>query len=157
MAPKISMKTRKPVNMLTPRDMEGCLVWEYALDEEDVPGQDETWVKPTDRTTITKGLYSQIVAADFLTNSGIRAVGFMIVTTAQKVIEIRPGVILLGKQYCPIESSEDKTVQREPWYIKRRQDFCAAFDLPDSKVFPIQFTLRVLIQKEKTYRTGTIP
>jgi hypothetical protein len=38
--------TRKPVNELTPSDLVAFPVWEYANDEEELPGRDETWVRP---------------------------------------------------------------------------------------------------------------
>jgi hypothetical protein len=41
-----SLDTRKPVHMLTVADLEAFPVWEFASDEEDVEGMDETWVKP---------------------------------------------------------------------------------------------------------------
>jgi hypothetical protein len=39
-------KIRKPVDELTPEDLQRCPVWEFALDEEGEPGQDETTVRP---------------------------------------------------------------------------------------------------------------
>ena len=38
--------TRKPVDDLTPRDFSAFPVWEYANDEEGIPGRDETWMRP---------------------------------------------------------------------------------------------------------------
>jgi hypothetical protein len=41
-------RIRKPVNELTPDDLERFPVWEYALDEEGDEGQDETTVRPVE-------------------------------------------------------------------------------------------------------------
>ncbi len=35
----ITLKTRMPIGMLTLEDLDAFPVWEYASDEEDVPGQ----------------------------------------------------------------------------------------------------------------------
>jgi hypothetical protein len=37
---------RKPVNELSGKDLDQCPVWEFAADEEDIEGQDETTVRP---------------------------------------------------------------------------------------------------------------
>lgn len=42
----INSKIRKPVNELTPEDLQRFPVWEFALDEEGEQGQDETTVRP---------------------------------------------------------------------------------------------------------------
>ncbi len=38
--------TRKPVHAITPADAAAFPIWEYATDEESLPGRDETWVRP---------------------------------------------------------------------------------------------------------------
>jgi hypothetical protein len=37
---------RKSVSEISRRDLDGCPVWEFASDEEDIEGQDETTVRP---------------------------------------------------------------------------------------------------------------
>lgn len=39
-------RTRKPVDAITPADAADFPVWEYANDEEGLPGRDETWMRP---------------------------------------------------------------------------------------------------------------
>lgn len=39
-------ETRKPIDGLTLADLEAFPIWEFAIDEEGVEGQDETWVRP---------------------------------------------------------------------------------------------------------------
>jgi hypothetical protein len=36
----------KPIDLLTPADIEQHPIWEFAIDEEGIEGQDETWVRP---------------------------------------------------------------------------------------------------------------
>lgn len=58
-----TIATRKPVTDLTADDLETFPVWEFAMDEENIPGRDETWVRPIDTATIPEGLSSISVAA----------------------------------------------------------------------------------------------
>jgi hypothetical protein len=47
-----TIATRKPVDELTASDLEAFPVWEFAMDEEGVEEQDETWVKPGQRRDV---------------------------------------------------------------------------------------------------------
>lgn len=67
---QVTLKTRKPVNKLTPEDLVTFPIWEFASDEEGVEGQDETWVRPVRRSQVPLEAYSQLVAAD-LTTAGV--------------------------------------------------------------------------------------
>ncbi len=49
------MRSRKQVYELTSEDLEKCLVWEFASDEEGVEGQDEATVRPRPDLSATKG------------------------------------------------------------------------------------------------------
>jgi len=44
--------------------LENCIkypIWEFALDEEDVPGQDETWQRPIISSDVTEDMYNPII------------------------------------------------------------------------------------------------
>jgi hypothetical protein len=43
---EVAMQTRKQENALTISDLNQFPIWEYALDEEDVPGQNEKTIRP---------------------------------------------------------------------------------------------------------------
>jgi hypothetical protein len=70
-----TLHTRKPIRQLTEANIGVFTVWEYALDEEEVPGQDETWVKPVDGGHIPVRLGHFFVAADLTTSGGRYLVG----------------------------------------------------------------------------------
>jgi hypothetical protein len=92
----VALSTRKPITKLTVGDLRAFAMWEYAIDEE---LQDETWVRPLGGSSVRKGSYSQIVAADFATRSGRRLQGFMIVSTAGGKVEVSAGAIVGNVRY----------------------------------------------------------
>lgn len=51
-----TLKTRKPIDTLDAADLAKFPIWELASDEEDVPGRDETWVRPVDASFVRMGL-----------------------------------------------------------------------------------------------------
>ena len=101
-----TLKTRKPVDKLTAGDLVAFPIWEFASDEEDVEGQDETWVRPVGRKQVPAGAYSQLVASDFTTACGVKLQGFMTVTTANE-IEISAGAIVGDGFYCVLPGMSD--------------------------------------------------
>ena len=71
-------KIRKPVNALTPGDLLASPVWEFALDEEGEPNQDETTVRPyllIGSLNPSAGMF--IVAADFWLADGTKMLGYL--------------------------------------------------------------------------------
>ena len=155
MAPTIL--TRKPVNKLTPQDLETFHIWEYATDEEHVAGRDETWVRPVENKAIPRGAYSQIVAADFTTAAGCKLRGFMTVTTAQKKAEIRPGAVIAGEYFVlPVVSRQVATRKDYAWSLKAREALVEGLASKELEVFPIHYRLTVLITGEKLVREGRI-
>jgi hypothetical protein len=68
-------KIRKQVYELTPSDLEEYPIWEFALDEEGVEGQDEATVRPLpDRKRAFNG---DVARATFVTADGIRFTGYV--------------------------------------------------------------------------------
>ena len=58
-----TLRTRRPVDQLTVKDLEAFPVWEYALDEEGTEGMDETWVRPIDTQVVPADSFCLMVAA----------------------------------------------------------------------------------------------
>ncbi|MDM0037488.1 hypothetical protein QTH89_13770 [Variovorax sp. J22G21] len=58
-----TIATRKPVDELSASDLEAFPVWEFAMDEEQVDEQDETWVKPVPAAEVPADGSSLSVAA----------------------------------------------------------------------------------------------
>ncbi len=144
---RITVKTRKPVNHLRPADFSLFPIWEYALDEEGVDGQDETWVRPLDAKTIRMGLWSLSAVAKFELPIGIKIPGFMGVTTA-KVVDIEGAVLLPRRKYVCIHTNKNNS--------KSRRAAADALGLHVKAVFPMIFTLGILIGRESTPRQGII-
>lgn len=143
-----SLKTRKPIDRLTPEDLAAFPVWEFTLDEEeDDDEQDETWVRPHAAKIVGAGLYSLSVAADFTASSGQVFTGFVDVTTAGQ-FESGHGVLLQGSGHVFIPATG------HPRAAKERKAAAAALGMTESQVFPLSFTLRVLLQGEAAPRRG---
>ena len=153
----VTLKTRKPVDELTVEDLHTFPVWEFATDEEGVEGRDETWVRPVKGKEVPRDAYSQLVATDFTTASGVKWEGFMIVTTAD-AIEVSPGSLVGEACYLVLPSMADERARREglDWPIEARQDLLKVLGKPAVAVFPISYTLRARIRGEKQLRSGVV-
>jgi hypothetical protein len=72
------MKIRKPINELTLHDISKFPIWEYALDEESVEGQDETTVRPyriSKALDPSQGMF--VVRASFTLSDGSKMLGYL--------------------------------------------------------------------------------
>jgi hypothetical protein len=152
-----TLKSRKPVNELTVADLAAFPIWEFATDEEDIEGRDETWVRPVKTNEVPRDAYSQLVATDFTTVSGVMWQGFMTVTTTD-AIEVTPGSLVGEGCYLVLPSMADERARREglDWPIEARQDLLRVLGRPARAVFPISYTLRVRIRGEKQLRSGVV-
>jgi hypothetical protein len=151
-----TLKTRKPVVKLTAGDFRAFPVWEFAIDEEGIGKQDETWVRPINSAAIRKGAYSQLVASDFATHSGRNLQGFMVVSTADGKIEISAGGIVgrMGLRVLPALSRKLAVRRKTPWDIEVRDRLLLALRQTEEEVFPLRYSLRVPIRGEKEPRKG---
>jgi hypothetical protein len=155
---RATLNTRKPVHKLLIRDFRSFPIWEYAIDEENEPGRDETWVRPVRSKFVPKGVYSQLVSARFTTASGKRLNGFMTVNTAGGRVEVLSGVVLGQLRFRPIPmvSRALAVKRRQKWAIQTRDELVAAIGQSEPTVLPLKYSLLVLIHGEKSYRQGRI-
>jgi hypothetical protein len=137
----VSPNTRKPVTDLTPADLKTYPVWEFAIDEETLPGRDETWVRPIDTRSVPVGMYSMPVATEFRTQCGRTFPGFSIVTTARGNVEIDPAIILAEGSYLLIDDPDDLLLRT---------------GLTETEFYPATFELRVPIDGEPELRGGRL-
>ena len=158
MGKQATIKIRKPVAKLTASDLKTFSVWEYAIDEEGVQGQDETWVRPVNCVRIRKGLFSQIVACDFMTARGRKLQGFMVVSTAEDKVEILPGVIVgrIGYRTIPSVSRKLAIARKYDWSLRERDKLLTSLRSQECEVFPLTYALRIPIGRENASRSGTI-
>jgi hypothetical protein len=71
-------KIRKQIHKLTPDDLSASPVWEYALDEEGDPDQDETTVRPYSFSgALDPSVGNIIVAARFWLADGTQLPGYL--------------------------------------------------------------------------------
>jgi hypothetical protein len=140
-----SLRTRKPVDALTPDDLAAFPIWEFAIDEEDEPDRDETWVRPVKAARVPRGRASLSVAADVETASGLRCDGFVGISTIEAV-EIDALVLLVGGKYLFLSARHPET----------RTELCAALGVRESEAFPLRYRLRILIRGERALREGVV-
>lgn len=134
-----------PIDRLSASDLIAFPVWEFAIDEEEVEGRDETWVRPVDAKVLRAGLRSLSVAAEFRTHAGVAIPGFIGVTTARG-IEIDNGVLLPEGRYVFVDVTS----------VASRKATAKALGMSVKNLFPLAYTLRVRIGGEKTFRAGLI-
>jgi len=152
-----TLKTRKPVNELSVEDLLAFPIWEFATDEEDVQGQDETWVRPVRHNQVPREAYSQLVATDFTTAGGMRLQGFMTVSTAEGT-EVTAGAVVGEGAYHVLPSMSEERAQKEglSWAVQSRKKLVEALHGSAGCVFPMAYRLRVAIRGEKTARSGVV-
>ena len=87
-------RIRKQVGELKPADLARFSIWEFALDEEGEPGQDEETVKPRpDLETVDpeEGLF--IVRAELVAGDGTRFDGYVTAAEEDHVGSIQPTIV----------------------------------------------------------------
>ena len=70
-------RVRKPIDKLTTADLERHPVWEYAVDEEGLPGQDETTVRPAARRLPLDVEPGKIIRATARLADGTELIGYI--------------------------------------------------------------------------------
>ena len=130
-------------------------IWEYATDEEDVEGQDESWVRPVAATKIPAKAYSQIAATSFRTRGGQQYSGFMIVSPAAStpaLLDHSGGALFSGRDQCFLVDLNGPALS----FIKRDclKDIKSALRMDPAEIFPLTFELLVLISGEEQLRRG---
>ena len=142
----ITLASRKPVNQLKLDDLEAFPIWEYAIDEEGVRGQDETWVRPVGSTFVPKRLGCFFVAAQFWTNDDQDLFGAAEVYTNDG-FEVTGAILLFGDKYIPISVGG---LAEEQEHIARQLSSASA------AVFPLRFRLKSLLHRELFLRGGAL-
>ena len=85
----VTLKTRKPIVTIRADDLDAFPIWEFCIDEEDVEGMDETWIRPVNARQLENDAYGLTVAAEFATANGLRLNGLWvsIQLTALKLLD----------------------------------------------------------------------
>jgi len=146
----ISLKTRKPVQKLSPKDFDAFPIWQYADDEEGHEDRDETWVRPVDSPTVPRRVYCH-VAADFITPIDTKFFGFVTVSTLDGTPDVCQGTILRNRKSLFISNPEAFC------FDDSRRDLLTSLGLTEDQVFPLSFILRVPVAGHAKYKGGTLP
>jgi hypothetical protein len=141
-----SESTRKSVTDLTVDDLDAFPVWEYATDEESVDGQDESWVRPLPVARLPSQAFSLSVASDFECPNGTQLEGIMDVTTAVE-FPVTSAVLFIRGRYTYVGGVPGS------W---ERQRIAEELDADEADIFPLRYTLRVLVEGESEYRSGVV-
>ena len=87
-------RIRKQVGELKPADLARFSIWEFALDEEGEPGQDEETVKPRpDLEAVDPAAGRFIVRAEFVAQDGTRFDGYVTAAEEDHVGYVQPTIV----------------------------------------------------------------
>jgi len=150
-----TIATRKPIDQITVADLVDFPIWEFCLDEEDVEGMDETWVRPLAAAAVPNGTYSLSVAAEFQTASGLRVNGLLGVTTTAGEVEFSEAVLLFDGKYLFVPRKPDMPIDALREHDEKLRSALADV-LGTSPVFPLRYRLGVPIEGEASHREGTV-
>lgn len=141
-----TLDTRKPIDSLTVDDLDAFPIWAFAMDEEEVVGRDETWVRPVASNTVPLGAYALSVACDFRGPTSHEFEGFVVLSTA--TAQANPdGVVLLYRgRYLSLSLGTEAGRRRTADLL----------DLPIDEVFPLNYEVRVRVDGENEGRRGIL-
>lgn len=98
---------RKPVAKLSRADFAAHPVWEWALDEEGVTGQDETSVRPTEHQAVPAAAFAQfLVSASATLKDGGVVPACIEVTVAGKTKRFSPMFVFMLDRQLPFAGAE---------------------------------------------------
>ncbi len=147
--PKISLKTRRPVNRLTLADFRAYPVWEYANDEETLSGRDETWVRPLNVSVVPRRSYTH-VAAEFTTPCGKKYLGSVTVSTLDGTPEVCQGAIRHGRSWLFVSNPENFCFEES------RRELIQSLGLSEKEMFPLEFRLQIPVAGHPEYHGGVL-
>jgi hypothetical protein len=95
----VDSRIRKQVYELRPEDFVTASIWEFALDEEGAPGQDEATVRPRadlERADPDEGLF--VIQAEFVAGDGTRFDGYVSPQHEARIGWIQPTLLTSSGQ-----------------------------------------------------------
>jgi len=142
-----NLATRKPINELTVADLETYPIWEFADDEEGVPGRDETWVRPVATCVVPSKAFSITVAAEITTASGQMYPGFVGCSSFNGLDVNAVGILVKG---------EYVVFQVHLLLPSLRERAIAKLGLTENEVFPLQYAVRIPVEGQAGIAQGVI-
>lgn len=124
------LKVRRPYAKLSLRDLETYPVWEFASDEEDIPGQDETTLRPCLDATVRRGEGCYLLRATFTLADGTKARGFLTSVDDPARYRLMAPTVLIGKRQLPLVLSRNEDAQAK----------CKLWKKTHTAIFPLHFS-----------------
>jgi hypothetical protein len=146
---RVTLKTRKPCDRLWQSDLAAFPIWEFADDEEAIPGRDETWVRPLNRRTIARSRSVYAVAAKFTLANSLQFNGVAWIETFEEEPTIQGGAILYNRRYLSIPGKVDLQLGV---YDRILNNLAEEVRVNNKDIFPISIDLAVRIQGESDLR-----
>lgn len=140
-----TIATRKPVDELTASDLEAFPVWEFAMDEEGVEEQDETWVKPVPTSEVPADGFSLSVATVLRLANGDVYPGVMFCDTHAGLDIAAVALLTTGGRV--LFSPSDSTAE-----IRRS---LGRLGLARQHVFPLHYCTRAPLARTGALEYGT--
>jgi hypothetical protein len=136
-----------PIGNLRADDLRRHPIWQFAEDVEGEPDQDETSVEPVDEEHVPIRVDSRFVATNYRASDGTEYLGLVDVSSDPDTL-IKPCAIVTADAYAPLPDSGH-------WMAESVLKF-AEGELGRSRqsLYPLSFTLRVLIENENEVRSG---
>lgn len=143
-------RVRKPFNELQISDFEACPCWEFAIDEESRPGQDETTVRPLPDVRSPKKAAGPFhtLAAFFFPNGRLRQ-GSVTLGAGEDMSDLQP-ILLLEDGLLAFYVGAVRPTPRE--IASTRKRLRAVSD----PIFPIYFTSVLRDAKGNPYASGRL-
>jgi hypothetical protein len=100
----------RPIADLTAVDVERHPLWVWALDEEEVEGQDETWIHPLALPSIPQGLGTWLVAASVTFANGSTLAALASVDgPGMEGMYLQPVAVFIEGVYFPYGGRDDRS------------------------------------------------
>jgi hypothetical protein len=142
-------ETRKPVDQLELSDLTAFPVWEFAIDEEAIEGQDETWVRPVIGQSIPRVDFVLALAATLTTKGGQVFEG-MIWAYTNDDLEIEGAAIFARGRYLSFSLPAGS-------FPCEREAVATELGFAEQEFYPLSFTLRLPLEGELKPRAGAFP
>ena len=139
-----TLQTRKPIEALTPADLDSHTIWECAMEADD--NRDDTWIRPLASSTIPRDSGALSVAADFVTADGTRFAGIVGLSTGEG-IAIASGSLLADGAYVYAAHGEKTS-------IRYKTSTASQLGKSPADIYPLRYTLRALLDGEAAPRSG---
>ena len=151
-----TLATRKPIDHLTLQDLDAFPIWEFASDEEAMPGRNETWVRPVDSNVVPLHADGPCVSAEFALANGKVLRGIAVPDLLFGTKEITSAYIIANGCYLSVPVRSTANLAAAFLADSRLKSLLQGLDLTAEEVFPIQCHLHAPVENETIPRNSTL-